>query len=294
MNIKWEDYKELKFLKGKLNKRYTKPIFLGEGKFGKVFKLEDLKLKRACALKVLSLAGLDKLNEDQKKDTLKQFRVEAEKYANCDHPNIVKIDDISDEDTYPPFLLLEFVKGKSLDKWLNEKGKLSLGEILRISKAILPALGHMHKKLLVHQDLKPSNIMLENGSNGRCVLVDFGITKDLLLPSLTSTKKPIGTPSYIPPEQWRGPDIVTHTADIYSFGVMLYEMVTGEVPFKGGSPAIMRGHLMRNVPQIKEKNPNAPEGVQKIIEKAMAKDPGDRYRSTEEFLNALKTLSITG
>ena len=96
MNIKWEDYKELKFLKGKLNKRYTKPIFLGEGKFGKVFKLEDLKLKRACALKVLSLAGLDKLNEDQKKDTLKQFRVEAEKYANCDHPNIVKIYDISE------------------------------------------------------------------------------------------------------------------------------------------------------------------------------------------------------
>ncbi|MCK4765908.1 MAG: serine/threonine protein kinase [Candidatus Aminicenantes bacterium] len=289
MSTRWEDHSELKILQEKLSDRFTKPTYLGGGGFGKVFKLTDIRLNRWCALKVLDSDMLHQCALEDRIEICIRFTKEARAYAICRHPNIVLIYDIDSVGDFP-YILMEFIDGRSLDQYIKKKGHLELKEILRISRQILPAVGYLHKKRLIHRSLKPWDIMLEKPGGERIVLIDFGIVKDSLSSKLTDSGIAPGTPYYMAPEQWRETQNVTYKADIYSFGVMLYEMATGEVPFEGNRVQIMQAHMKSPVPTLREKNPRAAPGIQQILEKAMAKEPEDRYESAGDFLDALNEL----
>lgn len=289
MSIKWEDHIELKILKEVLSSKYEPLAYLGGGGFGKVFKVKDKTLERICALKVLNFRRLDLLRKPKREEIKKRFIREAKIYANCTHPYIVQIYEIGGEDSFP-YISIQYIEGKTLNDEIAEKGKLEFIQILEISKSILPALEHMHKTGIVHRDLKPPNIMIENETD-KIVIIDFGFAKKLDASSLITTGTGFGTPSYLAPELWKDFKKAEPGADIYSYGVMLYEMLTGEVPFKGENQVdVMHGHLYRPVPDARLRNPKAPRGTQKIIKKTMAKKPQNRYSSAGELLNALKAL----
>jgi serine/threonine protein kinase len=288
MSITWNDHEELKILKKILIERFDLMAQLGVGGFGKVFKLEDKKLGRECALKVLDFDKLSKREESIADEIKKRFLREARAYAKCKHPNIVSIYDIGDENNFP-YLIMEYIEGKGLDKVIAEKGKLELNEILNISRGILSAIGYMHSLDLIHRDLKPSNVMIETKSE-RTVIIDFGLVKDLISSSLSQTQGQMGTPLYMAPEQWKDSKNVNFKVDIYSFGAILYEMATGEAPFKGTHLEVMHKHLNDPVPDIKEKNTNIYKRINKLIKKAMAKNEKDRG-NLNYYTNELKELT---
>ncbi len=291
LSISWDDHKELKIVKDSLKHRYELIDYLGGGGFGKVFKLKDKKLGRECALKVLNIDKLDESSDDERKKNKIRFIREAKAYAKCTDPNIAPIFDIGDEDTFPYFIM-EYVKGSCLEDIIAEKSYLSFTKVLKISGGVLSALECIHQQDLIHRDIKPANIMIDKES-GHSKIIDFGIAKDLTS-SLTSSQKRFGSPYYMAPEQFIDSSKVTLKSDIYSFGVVLYEMLAGEVPFKGKNELeIMYGHLDKPVPNIRKKNPELPEGIEKIIFKAMAKEPEDRYKNAGEFRDAIRQIDET-
>ncbi|MCK4763171.1 MAG: DUF1016 family protein [Candidatus Aminicenantes bacterium] len=291
MNIVWQDYIELKILKKKLSPKFDLLDYLGQGGCGRVFKIRDRNLSRDCALKILNLYDLTEESDEKREEARNRFIKEAEAIAKCKHHNIVSIYNIGGEDTFP-YLIMEFIEGKSLDALITEKKRLQFKEILKISGAILPAVGYMHENGLIHRDLKPDNILLEK-ETGRIVIIDFSIARDILKGSHASEKGYVpGTPPYMAPEQFR--EKIVPGIDIYSYGVILYQMVTGEVPFDGKTLEIMQGHINNPVPDIRKKNPAAPVRLQRIIEKAMAKEPRLRYRKAEYFLKDIQGLGKTG
>lgn len=291
MNINWEDYIELKILKKKLSPKFDLLDYLGQGGCGRVFKIRDRNLNRDCALKILGLYNMAEESDEKREEARRRFLKEAEAIARCKHHNIVSIYNIGGEDTFP-YLIMEFIEGKSLDSLITEKKKLKFKEILKISEAILPAVGYMHENGLIHRDLKPDNIILEK-ETGRVVIIDFSIARDILKGAHAVEKGYIpGTPPYMAPEQFI--EKIVPGIDIYSYGVILYQMVTGEVPFDGKTLEIMEAHINKPVPDIREKSPGAPVRMQKIIEKAMAKEPRLRYRKAEYFLRDIRGLGKTG
>lgn len=187
-----------------------------------------------------------------------------------------------------PYLIMEYIEGKSLEEFIKEKGKLSFEEIMKKSGSILKALHYIHSKGLVHRDLAPQNILIEN-ENNRIVIIDFGIVKDLIASNWTDTQTVIGNPYYRSPEQWKSKDLDEKT-DIYSFGVILYQMLTGEVPFYGTMEEILYQHLYEPVPDVMNKSLDAPWGIQKILRKAMNKRPESRYHNAMALLEALKMV----
>ncbi|MCK4762905.1 MAG: serine/threonine protein kinase [Candidatus Aminicenantes bacterium] len=289
MSINWEEHIELRTLRENLETRFTESVFLGGRNYSKVFQLINHDAHRSYVLKVLNMNRLMKLGLEERKEILLRFVKEAGIYKALNHPNVVKTYEINRKDNFP-YLLMEFVDGKNLDELLAERGVLEFKEILRISRAILSALGYIHKKGLVHGYLKPSNIIVESYDGGRCVIVDFGIVKNPLSLPLTTKGITIGVPHYMAPEQWRSAETETLWTDIYTFGILLFKMVTGEVPFDGSLPEIMAAHFAMPIPRIQKKKPNVSLGIQEIIEKAMAKKPEDRYNSTGDFLNDLLDL----
>jgi len=291
MSISWDDHKELKIIKDSLMSRYDLLEYLGGGGFGKVFKFYDKSLERECALKVLNIDKLNESREKERKEKKDRFIKEAKAYAKCKHPNIVPIFDIGGEETFPYFTM-EYVEGESLKNVIAEKCRLSLTDVLKISEGILSALECIHRHGLVHRDIKPGNIMIEKES-GRSIIIDFGAAKDLNLSS-TSGGIGFGTAFYMATEQFRDSSKITSQTDIYSLGVVLYEMLTGEVPFDGKEYGeVMYGHLHKPVPNIREMNPKLPVGFKDIIFKAMAKKPKDRYANARDFRNALRKIDET-
>jgi serine/threonine protein kinase len=290
MSISWDDQKELRIVKGSLGQRYELIEHLGRGAYGMVYKIKDRILERECALKILNMEKFD--THDDKEDAKKRFIKEARTYAKCENFSIVPIYDVGGEITIP-YLIMKYIKGKSLKKILKERTKLGLNEIIKIAGHILPALEYIHSMGLVHRDLKPANIMIEEETE-RSILIDFGIVKDLETLGGTKSGIIIGTPYYMAPEQFSGLYKVGPKSDIYSFGVALYEMLTGEVPFKGEKAAIiMYEHLSEPVPDVRKKNPDLPMGIENIIFKAMAKKPNDRFKSARNFLNDLSQIEET-
>lgn len=260
---------------------------VGIGGYGKVYKIKDKKLSRQCALKMLKMQNFKADSDPGKWDMVKKrFILEAKNLAKCQHPNIVNIYDLGGENDVP-YLIMEYIEGKSLDDFIKEKGKLSFKEILEISEIILKALSHIHSKGLIHRDLTPKNILIAN-ENNRIVIIDFGIAKDIIASNLTGPQDVIGNPYYMSPEQRRKSKEVDEKTDIYSFGVILYQMLTGEVPFKGSKDELLQQHLYEPVPDVMNKSPDAPWGIQKIIEKAMDKRPESRYHDALALFDALK------
>jgi len=247
------------------------------GGMGVVYKGIHTRLEQFVAIKVLSPQFAT--NQIMKSKFLSEAKIQAQ----LSHPNVVNIINFIEEED-ETYLIMEYIDGETLEDLLQRKNKISIDEALNISRSILSALRYMHSKGLAHRDIKPSNIMFNK--EGVVKVTDFGITK--IIGDDKNTKSGlVGSYTYMSPEHILGEDAGIES-DIYSFGVTLYRMVTGQVPFKGNTEyAIMKGHLEnpRIPPWII--NPQIPRKLGKVILKAISRNPKDRYRDTDELLNEL-------
>ena len=252
---------------------------VGAGGMAVVYKGEHIYLKRPVAIKVLppDLA--------KNKVFVERFFKEAETASRLDHPNIVKILDFGDEDGLL-YLVMQYVEGETLERILHARGKLSLQEALSIALQILPALGYAHEKGIVHRDIKPGNIIVD--SQGKAYLLDFGIAAMLEEEEGKAEGKgriAVGTPEYMAPEQFRGK--ADARSDIYAFGVVLYEMLTGRTPF-GDAKDIYE--LQYKVLREEVPPTGLGEKIDAILRKAMNKLPSRRFKTAYEFAEALMSL----
>ncbi|NOH04219.1 MAG: serine/threonine protein kinase [Chloroflexi bacterium] len=258
---------------------------LGQGGMATVFKAYHASLDRYVAIKVLHQA----FNEDS--TFLGRFQREARVVAKLEHPNIVPIYDYSEHEKRP-YLVMKFIEGDTLKARLN-KGPLSSQEIEQVVDSVGSALGHAHKQGILHRDIKPSNVLIS--TDGVMYLADFGLARIAQAGESTlSADSIMGTPQYISPEQAMGKKELDSGTDIYSFGVMLYEMVVGQVPFSADTPfSIIHDHIYTPLPLPMDINPNVPEPVQRVLLKALAKDRSDRYVTIEELCAAFKSAWVT-
>ncbi|GAB4526456.1 MAG: hypothetical protein Kow0063_00740 [Anaerolineae bacterium] len=256
---------------------------LGRGGMAEVYKAYQPGLNRYVAIKVLHshLAGDE--------DFIERFEREATAVAKLRHPHIVTVYDFDIEDGRY-YMVMEFVEGPTLKAELKErslKGQIfSLTETTHIFTSLASAIDYAHSRGMVHRDLKPANVMFT--ADGQVVLTDFGIARIVGATRLTVTGAIAGTPAYMSPEQGQG-ERGDERSDIYSLGVVLYEMVTGRVPFDADTPfAIILKHINDPLPLPSEVNPDIPEGVERVILKAMSKNPDDRYQTAGEMARALR------
>lgn len=252
---------------------------LGGGGMGIVWKANDLVLDRCVALKILR----PEMSEDD--DFVWRFRREAKAAASLSHPNIVNIYDVG-EDQGLYFIVMELVEGETLRDKLTREGKLEPNEALRIAEQICLGLSHAHKNKIIHRDIKPQNILLTE--SGDVKVADFGIARALGGVSTTSTNVIVGSALYLSPEQARN-GLVTARSDLYSLGVVLYEMITGNPPFSGDSPvAVALQHLDAEVPAIGEEGGKVSHELENLIAKALAKSADDRFQSADEMLESIR------
>jgi serine/threonine protein kinase len=257
--------------------RYQITKLLGRGGMAVVFLAQDLTLERQVAIKVLP--------PDMSHDTklIPRFQQEAKTAAKLDHPNIIPIYRVESEGGLDYFVM-KYVTGHSLDQLL-EQGPLSIDQARRVLREAALALGHAHKRGIVHRDVKPANIMLE--ADGRVMLTDFGISKALEgATALTGTGTIIGTPHYMAPEQAKGHD-VDGRADQYALGVVGHQILTGKQPFDGSSHSILYKHVFEPPPRIFEARPDAPADLCAALDRALNKEPDKRFASMEEFAAAV-------
>ncbi len=257
---------------------------LGQGGMATVFKAYHPGLDRFVAIKVMHPAF------KQDPTFLARFQREARVVAKLDHPHIVPIYDYAEHNTNP-YLVMKFVEGETLKARLS-RGPLTREEGLRIVDAMGKALGYAHSRGILHRDIKPSNILL--CPDGSVYLADFGLARIAQAGESTlSSEMLLGTPHYISPEQARGERNLDAGTDIYSFGVVLYEMVVGRVPFNADTPfSIIHDHIYTPLPLPQKINPRVPDSVQRVLLKALAKERADRYATVEELAAAfLKAVS---
>ncbi len=262
------------------SERYEKEKEVGRGGMGIVYRARDLKLDRTVALKILKISNVTDDSD------IERFHSEAQKAAKMKHPNIVTVyDDVKTEKDY--FISMEFIEGKDLETIIREKNPIPITDILIIAKKLFKALNHSHQKGIIHRDIKPSNIMITYDSDVK--VVDFGIA--VLKEELSKKDRNFiaGTPEYMSPEQSAGRTL-DHRTDIYSAGVTLFQLVTGDVPFKGSILEILDMHQHKPIPCIKELRPDVPEGIIQIIETCMAKDPKKRYSEANQVVKELEYL----
>jgi len=264
-----------------LSNRYEILERVGGGGMAFVYRAKDLLLNRTVAVKVLSPHYVTD------EEFVKKFRREAQAAAGLQNPNIVGVYDVGQEgDTH--FIVMEFLEGKTLKQLITEHGPLPAPTALQIVRQIGEALRSAHKHGVIHRDIKPHNIMIT--ADGHVKVTDFGIARAVTSSTLTNTGAMVGSVHYISPEQARG-GFVGEKSDIYSLGVVLYELVTGEVPFSGESMfSIALKHLQEPVPSPREVNPEVPVEVERIILKAMSKDQASRYQTADELLRDLQLV----
>lgn len=253
---------------------------LGSGGMATVYKAYHPRLDRYVAIKMMHQAFL------QDQNFLARFEREAQIVARLEHPHIIPIFDFADFNGQP-YLVMKFVEGRTLKAVLNERS-LTLDDILRMMPAIADALDYAHRRGVLHRDIKPSNIIIDN--EGVAYLTDFGLARMAQLGESTlSHDVLLGTPHYISPEQALGRREITPRTDIYSLGVILYELVVGRVPFSADTPfAIIHDHIYRPLPKPSEINPDITPEVEAVLVKALAKDPNDRYATATEMMTAFK------
>jgi len=253
---------------------------LGEGGMGVVYKAEDLKLGRCVALKFLtSTIGDDKSRQ--------RFVHEAKAASSLEHPNICGIYEIDETPEGQMFIVMPCYEGESLAATI-ERGPLKLDEAIDIAIQVASGLSKAQEKGIVHRDIKPGNIFLT--SDGLAKIVDFGLAKLSGRTKLTRTGTAPGTVSYMSPEQLKGGDI-DHRSDIWALGVVLYEMITGETPFRGDYEQAMGYSIMNEAPKpVRGLRPDVPAEVERVIEKTLSKDPNERYQKATELIGALQSL----
>lgn len=253
---------------------------LSEGGMGEVYLARHKHLGTAAALKILSEA----LTQDS--NFRERFFQEAKTQARLQHPHIAQVLDFIEQDGR--FCeVMEYLPGGTLADALSERGSLPFRLALIWMKQILLALEHAHSAGIVHRDIKPSNIMLNQ--KGDAKLMDFGIAMVVGTKRLTITGRVIGTPEYMSPEQITKPKEIDARSDIYSMGIVLFELLTGHVPFSGDTDfVIYQAHVNDQIPSLRAFNPNIPAGIEEILLKALQKNPNDRYQSCKEFLLAIE------
>ncbi len=253
---------------------------LGQGGMATVYKAYHASLDRYVALKVLHPA----FHQDQ--TFAARFQREARVVARLEHQNIVPVYDYAEHEGRP-FLVMKYIEGDTLKARMSQ-GPLTAGEIERVVSSVGYALAYAHRQGILHRDIKPSNVMI--AFDGSIYLTDFGLARIAEAGESTMSSDSImGTPQYISPEQAMGKKDLDAGTDIYSFGVMLYEMVVGRVPFNADTPfAIIHDHIYTPLPPPRAVNPNVPESVQRVLLKALAKDRADRYATVEDLIKAFK------
>ncbi|MCP5052287.1 MAG: serine/threonine protein kinase [bacterium] len=294
----------LKAILQKLADHYSYVKHLGGGEFSNVYLVNHIPSGKERALKILDyhylLQRLKKQNLSDIKDPFneikRRFIAEAKLYKKIDNPNIVKIHDtgvLADpvERIEIPYFIMTYIKGASLADLIKANAPFEVNEAIKISRCVLEALEIMHQSNIIHRDIKASNIMIE-GETGEAVIIDFGIAKDIVGGTkLTTTGALLGSPAYMAPEQFIDSSKVGPAMDIYAYGVVLFEMLTGDTPFKGSNfIEVMNAHRKQPVPMVSEKNPALPEGADHILAKAMAKDPKDRYKNAGDFLDSVQQI----
>lgn len=251
---------------------------IGRGGMGAVYKARDVELDRIVAIKVLSpyLVGEPRL--------VQRFMREARLAANLDHPNIVTIYDIGGEGGYYYFVM-KLLDGRPLKEILAHRAPLPLPEVVNIARQLAAALDYAHGQNLIHRDVKPGNVIV--GSDGQVTLTDFGLAKVAENLKLTASGETLGTLEYMAPEQARGETDMR--SDIYSLGVMVYEMIAGRLPFQGSNQAsLLYQHLHEPPPPLHQWRPEIPPEVEHVVMRAMAKDPAERYPTAGAFAHDLE------
>ncbi|MEP6895411.1 MAG: protein kinase, partial [Chloroflexota bacterium] len=253
---------------------------LGQGGMATVYKAYHASLDRYVALKVLHPA----FNEDKTFAT--RFQREARVVAKLEHPNIVPVYDYAEHEGRP-YLVMKYIEGDTLKAHLN-KGALSADEINQIVDSVGSALAYAHKQGVLHRDIKPSNVLV--ATDGQMYLADFGLARIALSGESTMSSDSImGTPQYISPEQAMGKKDLDARTDLYSFGVMLYEMVVGQVPFNADTPfAVIHDHIYTPLPLPHTVNPTVPASVERVLLKSLAKERDDRYADVLTLVQAFK------
>jgi len=252
---------------------------LGEGGMAAVYKAYQPSMERYVAVKVLPR------HMAASEEFVSRFRREAKLLAQLQHPHILPVFDYGEADSYP-YIVMPFVQSGTLAELLHKRPQ-TLSEIRRIMIQVGDALSYAHTRGMIHRDIKPSNVLIDE--RGNCLLTDFGLARMAEASTkITASGTIMGTPAYMSPEQGAG-STLDHRSDIYSLGIIFYEMVTGRVPYTAETPiAVVFKHIQDPLPSARELNPNLPESVELVLLKALAKNPEDRYQKAEDFVQAIQ------
>lgn len=265
----------------RINDRYKIIKLIGGGGMSNVYLAHDIILNREVAIKILRY---DSSNEEEYH---RRFQREALSATSLTHSNIVSIYDVG-EDGEMHYIVMEYVKGKTLKQYIQEFAPLTPARSVQIMKQLTSAIAHAHENQIIHRDIKPQNILMDE--DGTVKVTDFGIATSLAATSYTKTNSVIGTVHYLSPEQARG-GLATNRSDIYALGIVLYELLTGELPFSGESAvSIALKHLQTETPSIRAINATIPQALENVVLKATAKNPDHRYRTVEEMEADLETV----
>jgi serine/threonine protein kinase len=272
--------------KGRVLKRFKLVDLLGQGSMGRVFRAEDVTLRRYVALKVLPT----KNKEGQRDQKIEQFIREARSAASVEHPNAVTVYEIG-ETSGVHYIAMELVEGGNLERLVRASGPMEIDRACQIIAEAAEALSAAHLQGIIHRDVKPSNLLLSR--NGRCKLADFGLARFDDPEDITPRGECAGTPCYIAPELPLGQK-ATEQSDIYSLGCTLWFLLTGKPPFEASSKRdMMKMHIHAALPDLRERRADVPDRLVDAIYRACAKNPGERFESADQFAKVLRTFTIS-
>ncbi|PTL59205.1 protein kinase domain-containing protein [Paraconexibacter algicola] len=270
-----------------LSDRYRLDAHVGAGGMSTVYRAFDTRLERQVAIKVLHPQGATDA------DQLERFRREARAVAQLNHPHIVQVIDAGEQDDAyrpTPYIVFEYVEGETLKARIRRHGKLPIGEAIAYTIEIARALGAAHDAGIVHRDVKPQNVLIDE--EGSAKVTDFGIARTLDQEGLTADGRVLGTTDYVSPEQALG-HAVTGQSDLYSLGIVLYEMLTGDVPFKGENQvAVAMKHVREDLPDVQVRRPEVSGALAAVLDRATAKELDQRYRSDATFVADLEDVLV--
>jgi tRNA A-37 threonylcarbamoyl transferase component Bud32 len=263
-----------------LSGRYRLEAKLGSGGMSTVYLARDQTLDRPVAVKVMHR------EMSEQADQLERFRQEARSVAKFSHPNVVSVIDAG-EDGGHPYIVFEYIEGETLKQRISRNGALDAQEAIAYAIEIARGLSVAHARNMVHRDIKPQNILIDH--EGRAKLTDFGISRQLEQDGMTATGRVLGTTDYVAPEQAMGRKVDPRT-DIYSLGVVLYEMLIGQVPFAADSQVgVAMKHVNEELPDVQRRRPDVSAAVALVVERSTAKDPAERYQQVGEMIDDLST-----
>ena len=263
-----------------LSGRYRLEAKLGSGGMSTVYLARDETLDRPVAVKVMHR------EMSEQADQLQRFRQEARAVAKLSHPNVVAVIDAG-EDGGHPYIVFEYIEGETLKQRISRLGALDVQDAIAYAIEIARGVCTAHERNMVHRDIKPQNVLID--PEGRAKVTDFGIARQLEQDGVTATGRVLGTTDYVAPEQAMG-RVVDPRSDVYSLGVVLYEMLTGDVPFHADSQVgVAMKHVNEDLPDVQRRRPEVSAAVATVVERATAKDPEQRYQDVEAMIDDLQT-----